>query len=151
MKHQCKGKNDLPLAPHHSVNRLWHEGWFKVSPFVLEAWAVWSYLTNCNKLRGGKGTWVWPGTSTCVNLEVVEQTSNSPHNLLPLLGKNAPLFSPSYPTHPGSITRSDLKLDCKDCIHTSLVQKIALPLLSYIQPYFLNLFCALKNNFRNKM
>lgn len=45
----------------------------------------------------------------------------------------------------------DLKLDCKDSIHNSIVLTIFLFLPSYIQPYFLDLFCALKNNFRNKM
>lgn len=48
--------------------------------------------TVISSLRGGKGTWVWPGTSMCVNLEVVEKNNKSPHNLLPLLSKNAPLL-----------------------------------------------------------
>lgn len=149
LRHQHKGKNNLPLAPQHSVSRLWHEGWFKASLFVLETWvecSVPTLQTVISSLRGRKGTWVWPRAH--VNLEVVGKKTT----LQPLTSsKNAPLFSPSSLTHPGNISRSDLKLDCKDCILTSLVQTISLPLPSYIQPYFLDLFCALKNNFRNKM
>lgn len=86
----------------------------------------------------------------CVNLEVVGEKTKITPLLLPLLTKNASLPSPPSPTHMGSIPRLDLKLDCRDCIHTSLAQIISLPLPSYIQPWFLDLFCALKNNFRNK-
>lgn len=145
-----RARTGLPLAPHRSVSRLWYEGWFKVS---LLYWKIeWSGLilqTVMSFSEGREGNLSLAGEPTCVNLEVVEK-KKSPHYLLPCLNKNAPLFSPSSPTHSGNVPRSDLKLDCRDCIHTSLAQIISLPLPPYIQPYFLDLFCALKNNFRNK-
>lgn len=103
----------------------------------------WSYLANCNKLSEGKEGNLSLARNPCKFGGGGKK--KSPHNLLPLL------FSPCSPTHPGSIPSSDLKLDCKDCIHPTLVQTVSLPLPSNIQPYYLDLFCALKNNFRNKM
>lgn len=144
-----RARTDLHLAPHRSVSRLWCERWFKVS---LSYWKIeWSVLilqTVISCLRGGKGTLVWPGTQDVWIWRCWKAKLS--HYLLPLLNKSSPLLSPSILTHFGSIPRSDLKLDCKDCIHISLAQLISLPLSSYTQPYFLDLFCALKSNFRNK-
>jgi len=80
----------------------------------------------------------------------VGEKNKSPHYLLPLLNKSSPLLSPSTSIHTWSIPRTDLKLDCRNHIHTSLAQIIFLPLTLYIQPCFLDLFCALNSNFRNK-
>lgn len=49
-----QGQEQSAPSPQHSVSRLWHEGWFKVSLFVLEARVVWSYLMNYNKLSEGR-------------------------------------------------------------------------------------------------
>lgn len=144
-----QGQEWSASCPQHSMSRLWHEVWFKISIFVPEAWMVWSYLTNCNKLSEGREGNLSLARNLCKFGGGGEKKSKLSHNLLPLLSKNAPLFSPSSPIHwEHSQIRSET---CKDCIHTSLVQTVSLSLSSYIQPYFLGLFCALKNNFRNKM
>lgn len=59
-------------------------------------------------------------------------------------------MSPSTSIHTWSIPRTDLKLDYRNHIHPSLAQIIFLPFPLYIQPWFLDLFCALNSNFRNK-
>lgn len=108
-----------------------------------------SHFTNCNQLsEGRKGNFSLARDPTCEFGGVRKQSC--PTSILPLVNKSSPLLSPSILTHSGSIPRSDLKLDCRDCIHISLAQIISLPLSSYTQPYFLDLFCALKSNFRNK-
>lgn len=118
--------------------------------FILEDWVVRSHFTNCNQLsEGRKGNFSLARDPICVWIWRCWKVKLS-HYLLPLLNKSSPLLSPSTLTHAGSIPRSDLKLDCRDCIHISLAQMISLPLSSYTQPYFLDLFCALKSNFRNK-